>query len=113
MKKRRVSAIAKSKQIQRENIDKRKQEMNVIRGMLKILRNIQSEMGIVGHMRMTMAFDLFFVYVEPNNVKRRKRLNRIFKLAIRIEDKDWVLLIRKSYRKALVISKNNLIKLKK
>lgn len=87
--------------------------MNQIRGMTKDIMYVLNNSGIEGSKRHTIAFELFFKYIEPNKVKRRNRLNRIFRLRITLADKNWVSLIRSTYKKCMVISKNNYKKLQK
>ena len=84
-----------------------------MRGMIKDLKSVMHKADLVGNTRFVLMFDLFFTYLEPNKVKRRKVLGRIFRLQPKLSDREWVRLIKISHKKALNIAKLNYKKLQK
>lgn len=107
IKKRRVSAREVSLQKQRDNILKMRVEIDKLSAMRKTIKGVISKTGLIGAGRNTIMFDYLFSEIEPNKVKRRGRLNRIFRLAPKLEDAEWVTLIHRNLLKLRTIKNNN------
>jgi hypothetical protein len=106
--KKRVSAIARSKEKQKEGIRVMRIKADQVHGMVRDIKSVMSKTELVGHSRFVWLFDEIFRQIEPNKLKRRKRLSRIFRLQPLLLDLEWVRIIRISYKKIVKISYHNL-----
>jgi hypothetical protein len=68
-----------------------KNQMLVLKGMVRNLKEIKAYLQMEQVLRQVCVFDPYFKAYEPNLVKRRKRLRNILSLDISLKDFDWVM----------------------
>lgn len=93
--------IARKRRVQVKDLESRLDQLKVEQRLITSIKRLAEKVDNVdyrGWVRMAILFDSLFLEIEPNDVKRMKRLRKIFKLRPTFEDIKWVNLMHREQK---------------
>ena len=97
----REGIIARKRRVQVKDLESRLDQLKVEQRLITSIKRLAEKVDNVdyqGWVRMAILFDSLFLEIEPNDVKRMKRLRKIFKLRPTFEDIKWVNLMHREQK---------------